>query len=162
MEEKETIRFCRKCGKKLNLGDAICPNCGEICANTQSTPADILRYNSNLNNSISRTGQVDWKKTFLSNFVPIICLSVGIILFIIGLGVTVPSDYISSYSMTEYVGGDAYNFIIEAGLRGGKIAATEISKCIYICVGLLIICLSTFKIKLIKLAEKTTEEGTAP
>lgn len=46
----------------------------------------------------------------------------------------VPDKYISSWGsnkMTEYVGGDAYNYIIEASLRGGEIAGAIISKAIY-------------------------------
>lgn len=94
--------------------------------------------------------KIDVKKTVLSNVIPVGCLVVGIILFFVGLGISVPSDYISSYSMTEYVGGDAYNFIIEASLRGGRIAAAQISKGIYICVGLLIACVSALKINVVK------------
>ncbi|MBQ9324590.1 MAG: hypothetical protein IJ246_02345 [Clostridia bacterium] len=33
--------------------------------------------------------------------------------------------------MKEYVGGDAYNYIIEAALRGGEIAGAKIIKAVY-------------------------------
>ena len=42
--------------------------------------------------------------------------------------------YITSYGkdkMYEYVGGDAYNYIIEAALRGGEISGAKTAKAIY-------------------------------
>lgn len=38
--------------------------------------------------------------------------------------------FIGDYDVKEYVGGDAYNYMIEASLRGGKIAGAMISKTI--------------------------------
>lgn len=70
---------------------------------------------------------------------------VGIILaclFIcMAVNTTIPDKYISSYGanrMTEYVGGDAYNFIIEASLRGGEIAGAQITRAIYFAVAALL------------------------
>ncbi len=65
----------------------------------------------------------------------IICL-IGLIVAACLLGaaqdVSVPGKYISSYGgYTEYVGGDAYNFIIEAGLRGGQISGAKAQQAIY-------------------------------
>ena len=50
--------------------------------------------------------------------------------------IKVPNKYISYYSSmddgyVEYVGGDAYNYIIEAALRGGEIAGAKTSKAIF-------------------------------
>lgn len=63
---------------------------------------------------------------------------IGLILaagfIVLGFTTTVPDKYISSYGsnkMTEYVGGDAYNFIIEASLRGGEISGALTAKAIY-------------------------------
>ena len=70
---------------------------------------------------------------------------VGIILACVfvylAINTTIPGKYISSYGsnkMTEYVGGDAYNFIIEASLRGGEIAGAQITKAIYFAVAALL------------------------
>ncbi|MGN1020942.1 MAG: hypothetical protein ACI4O7_11315 [Aristaeellaceae bacterium] len=70
---------------------------------------------------------------------------VGIILACVfvfmAMRTTVPDKYISSYGankMTEYVGGDAYNFIIEASLRGGEIAGAQITRAIYYAVAALL------------------------
>ena len=63
---------------------------------------------------------------------------VGIILaavfLVLGFTSTTPDKYIKSYGdgkMYEYVGGDAYNYIIEASLRGGEIAGAKTAKAIY-------------------------------
>ena len=52
-----------------------------------------------------------------------------------GLVIKVPPKHISFFSYsddgyTEYVGGDAYNIIIEAGLRGGEIAGGKAAKAV--------------------------------
>lgn len=59
-------------------------------------------------------------------------LAIGFV--VLGFTTTIPDKYISSYGsnkMTEYVGGDAYNFIIEASLRGGEISGALTAKAIY-------------------------------
>ena len=69
-------------------------------------------------------------------FVGIVGLLVAIALLVAGFCIAVPDKYIPSWKdldeggMEEYVGGDAYNFIIEAGLRGGEIAGATISKAV--------------------------------
>lgn len=50
--------------------------------------------------------------------------------------VRIPGKEISSYSAygdgyAEYVGGDAYNYMIEASLRGGEIAGGKAAQAIY-------------------------------
>ena len=62
-------------------------------------------------------------------------LAIGFV--VLGFTTTIPDKYISSYGsnkMTEYVGGDAYNFIIEASLRGGEISGALTAKAIYFAV----------------------------
>ena len=144
-------KYCNKCGTELETDASFCRACGERCdAPGASNPTPIQQYNMNIKATNGIKDKIDVKKTVLSNLIPVACLAIGIIMLIAGLGISTPSDYISSYSMTEYVGGDAYNFIIEASLRGGKIAAAQISKCIYISVGLLIACVSALKINVVK------------
>ena len=61
-------------------------------------------------------------------------LLVAIALLVAGFCISVPDKYIDNWAdpeeggMEEYVGGDAYNFIIEASLRGGEIAGATVSK----------------------------------
>lgn len=144
-------KFCLKCGTELETTATFCPRCGErVAAQFAPEPTPIQQYNMNIKPKANITSKIDIKKTVLSNIIPVACLAIGIILLIAGLGVSIPSDYISSYSMTEYVGGDAYNFIIEASLRGGQIAGAQMTKAIYIAVGLLIACVSALKINVVK------------
>ena len=74
---------------------------------------------------------------------------IGAILFIVGLFTQIPSKELTTYELLddkysvieEYVGGDAYNYIIGASLVGGEIAGAKTQKAVFISVGLLIICL---------------------
>ena len=59
----------------------------------------------------------------------------GLILLIVGIKYDVPNRKFSFRTLEEYVGGDAYNAMIEASIRGGEIAAAKTSKTIYICSG---------------------------
>lgn len=49
---------------------------------------------------------------------------IGIIFILVGFNLGDVSSYI--YSPEQYVGGDAYNYIIEASLRGGRIAGSAV------------------------------------
>ena len=83
---------------------------------------------------------------------------IGIILaavfLVLGFASTPPDKYIRSYGdgkMYEYVGGDAYNYIIEASLRGGEIAGAKTAKAIYFAAAGILLVLS--------LSFLTTDEG---
>lgn len=155
--ENNNQKFCTKCGSPLALEATFCSFCGTQC-NGQSTqeptpqePTPTQQYNMNIESpKAGISSKVDIEKTIISNIIPVGCLIIGIVLFFVGLGTRVPRTYINSYVMNEYVGGDAYNFIIEASLRGGQIAGACASKAIYIAVGLLIACLSALKIHVVK------------
>ena len=88
--------------------------------------------------------------------IPII---VGIILILIGLFIQIPGGALTTSefldgeeaeyhvfdnkysSIDEYVGGDAYNFIIGASLVAGKISGTMTTKAVFIVGGALCLCL---------------------
>ena len=76
-----------------------------------------------------------------------ICAMAGIllgsVLLIYGFKLEVPSAIMQFGEVPEYVGGDAYNYIMEASLRGGENAAATISRAIYICVGSVLALIST-------------------
>lgn len=72
----------------------------------------------------------------------------AVVFMVLGFCSTTPDKYIRSYGsnkMYEYVGGDAYNYIIEAALRGGEIAGAKTTKAVYFGVAgiLLVISLSS-------------------
>ncbi|MCI5892088.1 MAG: hypothetical protein MRZ66_01610 [Clostridiales bacterium] len=80
--------------------------------------------------------------------VSIIVVIIGIILFVVGLGIKVPNKELTTLSILsdeysvidEYVGGDAYNYIIGASLVGGEISGVKTQKAMFESIGLLIMC----------------------
>ena len=59
---------------------------------------------------------------------------IGLIFLLIGLFYQIPEREIP-WNYEEYVGGDAYNMMIEASIRGGEIAGATTQKAIYIVFG---------------------------
>ena len=145
------MKFCAKCGKELLDEASVCPECGDVfdgqgapCSTPAQSGNESVVANGNKKVKINR------KKTLVSNIVPVLFLLTGILMFVEGLDLGVPSSYLYSSSVTEYVGGDAYNYIIEASLRAGRIAAAEISKCVNVIIGLFIACISAFKLRIVR------------
>lgn len=86
-------------------------------------------------------------------------LIIGAILILIGLFIKVPGGALTTYeglngekteyyvfddtysSIDEYVGGDAYNYIIGASLVAGKISGTMTTKAIFVVGGAICLCL---------------------
>ena len=80
--------------------------------------------------------------------VGIVGFILALVFLILGLCSTTPDKYIKSYGngkMQEYVGGDAYNFIIEASLRGGEISGAKTARAIYFsAAGILVLLSASF------------------
>lgn len=76
-----------------------------------------------------------------------IMVLIGVVLFIYGCTITIPSEEMSYYEskdksqIEQYVGGDAYNYIIGAQIVGSKIVAATVERAIFICVGLFMVAL---------------------
>ena len=79
-------------------------------------------------------------------------IALGVILLIMGMATTVPDRMLPSFvsrsehertgeGTPQYVGGDAYNFLIESSIRGGEIAGATTARAIYITGGALAITL---------------------
>lgn len=101
---------------------------------------------------------------------------IGIILILAGLIIRIPGGALTTYknldgkstdyyvfddkysSIDEYVGGDAYNYIIGASLVAGKTAGAMTAKAISIVGGALCVCLG---ITLMMLQENRPREDTA-
>ena len=79
----------------------------------------------------------------LKNFA-IVGIIVGLILVIVSFIIPIPETQIAMRGgrevggYIEYVGGDAYNLIIEASLRGGEIAGATSSRASYLTSGVII------------------------
>lgn len=97
-------------------------------------------------------------KKYLKHYAVLICFVMGIGFMITGLTMKVPDSYISwPY---EYVGGDAYNYIIESSLLSGERTAVQINKAIYTVGGGLAWCLGLVILFLDKdERQKTTAPG---
>lgn len=78
--------------------------------------------------------------------ISVLVMIIGLVLFIVGLFTKIPNKELTTYSglsdkysvIEEYVGGDAYNYIIGASLVGGEIAGAKTQKAVFISVGSLI------------------------
>ena len=76
---------------------------------------------------------------------------VGIALIAAGLIIAVPGDRLTTYEslggsdgysyIREYVGGDAYNYIMGASLVAGHISGAMAMKAVFIAVGALVACM---------------------
>ncbi|MDD7662994.1 MAG: hypothetical protein PUJ39_09415 [Eubacteriales bacterium] len=91
----------------------------------------------------------------IQKLVGTVILLAGVALLIVGLTLQVPGTYLTTYasldgaaidgdtasSIREYVGGDAYNYIIGASLVGAKISGLIMAKAVYTAAGVLVICL---------------------
>ena len=90
--------------------------------------------------------------------VSVCIIVIGVILFAVGLFLKTPSRELTTYSVLkdkysvieEYVGGDAYNYIIGASLVGGEIAGVKAQKAVFISIGLLITCLGLYTFSQLK------------
>lgn len=86
--------------------------------------------------------------------VGIIVLLAGAALLITGLVWQLPGTHLTTYSLSdakysrieEYVGGDAYNYIVGASLVSGFISGLITMKAVFIAAGALIMCISALYI----------------
>lgn len=103
----------------------------------------------------------------------LVCV-IGLVLLLIGVFMPVPGKLLTTYdsldgkssdysdekynAIEEYVGGDAYNYIVGAALEGGEIAGVRSQKAIFITGGLIIISLGVLSyVYLCEEAEKELE-----
>lgn len=80
--------------------------------------------------------------------IAVFTLICGIALFCAGIFTGIPKDKLTTYSflgkeysvIEEYVGGDAYNYIIGASIVAGHIAGATAQRAIFISAGSILIC----------------------
>lgn len=90
----------------------------------------------------------------------ILVMVIGVILLAIGLFLKTPGTELTTYSslegvknysvIDEYVGGDAYNYIIGASLIAGELSGILTMKAIFIAVGVLIFCIGLISLSWVK------------
>lgn len=172
------MKFCTKCGTKLNDDDLFCTKCG--CEEPQfESHTETTSVNDKETRKI--------KKNILTNkrnkayICPIIF---GIVLILIGLLIPTPGGVLTTYesldgvktededyvfdnkysSIDKYIIGDAYNYIIGASLVAGRISGTMTTKTIIVVGGVLCLCFGITLNMLQKTTNAThtneTKEGT--
>lgn len=82
----------------------------------------------------------------MKKILAIIGIVLGLIFIGIGFFEKVPAEHLFWGTVDEYVGGDAYNYIIAAAMRGGRISGQMTSNAIYINSGTIIAIYSAFKL----------------
>lgn len=108
---------CKECGKEISGNSTKCPNCGYPTKSTNNAFMFIIG---------------------------LIIVIVGVVL--LSHDANIPSDTFYFSSVKSYVGGDAYNAMIEASIRGGKIAGAMAESSIYKVAGIITMCLGAITI----------------
>ena len=164
------MKFCTHCNAQLTDDTFICPNCGNELPLPHFQEKTINSLN---NNSQDFAEQLLSQKTKTNkkNKVYLFPIIIGIAFLLIGLFIQVPGGALTTYSflngdkatnyefddkyttIDEYVGGDAYNYIIGASLVAGKISGTMTTKSIFIVGGALCLCLGITSMLLTKKEE---------
>lgn len=102
--------------------------------------------------------------------ISVLVMVIGLVLFIVGLFIKIPSKELTTYSslsdkysvIEEYVGGDAYNYIIGASLVGGEIAGAKAQKAVFISMGSLIFVIGLLAYSFSKENIEKTAKANAP
>lgn len=147
---------CPKCGKEIETSDGLnaCSNCGYPISGIEADESKniVLPQKQNeVKERLNLNKQPAIKKLGFA------IIAIGIIMLIVGVALKTPGTALTTYSsldgeeasygngryssIEEYVGGDAYNYIIGASLIGGKIAGMIAAKAICMTVGILIACI---------------------
>ena len=125
MEENKKV--CSKCGTALDLGQKFCATCGNKNDESFSSTTTVVDTTTTTQQTLIKTGNVKTKSSKIRpskilNIIMIICFIVSVSMFSKG------QDKINNYYNSEkypslnenaYVGGDAYNYIINANYATG-------------------------------------------
>lgn len=146
MEENEvSVKkiLCKECNTINGAKRTHCYMCGNELEKNNAVEYEVKRK---LNKNI-----VSKKiRSILNILMLIIMLIIGYLLLSEGLSYEIPSREINTYETRNYVGGDAYNYIIEASIRGGEIAGATMAKSIYICSGIVIMSIALILLEIVR------------
>lgn len=145
--------FCTKCGANIKALKNNVENISPINSNTVDFSKDDIIQSSEVQDNrseskknLDNTSKVSHKYHFRT--IAVMCWLIAIALVVFGILLPIPEKHIDTWrtgafgsewerdKYTEYVGGDAYNIIIEASLRGGIIAGRTVAKTIFIVSGI--------------------------
>lgn len=147
--------FCTKCGANIKALKSNKDNVEPINSYPIGlTKDDIVQPSDNseerTENSKKHSNSSKVLRKYPFSNIATVCWLIAIALVIFGIILPIPEKHIDTWrtgalgsewsgdEYTEYVGGDAYNIMIEASLRGGIIAGRTIAKTILIVSGIVI------------------------
>lgn len=156
--------FCTKCGANIKALKKLDNTENIETTNSNSITSNNIQQMNNLTNNdkenyVSTSIQKTTRKYPFAT-IGAFCIVIALLLIIFGIALPIPKKHIDTWrtgafgsewkgdEYTEYVGGDAYNIMIEASLRGGIIAGRTIAKTILIVSGIAICITGTILIKI--------------
>jgi len=157
LERKHLMKNCINCGAQVSDDTIMCPQCQPQISNQQ--PQDSSEDSSLSTQDFVLTNEQKNTVTNKPNKAYMCPVIIGICLILIGLLIPIPGGALTTYkyldgdkteysvfddkysSIDEYVGGDAYNYIIGASLVAGKISGAMTTKAIFVVSGTLCLCL---------------------
>lgn len=111
--------------------------------------------------------QTNGFRQFIRMYGPALIIGAGVVCLLIALFFPVPGGHLTTYKslandsgnsyIEEYVGGDAYNYIIGASLIGGHIAGAMATKSLFAVGGLILLAMGIMSI-----AKSPAAEAEAP
>lgn len=145
--------FCTNCGNAMEADDKFCTNCGfnpnQVVEPTPKVaPTPVVENTPVAPSNSTQSSGFDAQSFISRNITALPLLIIGALLIIVGIIIVIPDRSFSFYFIEEYVGGDAYNAMIEASLRGGEIAGAMISKAVCICSGIITAAIGFVNLKL--------------
>lgn len=147
--------FCTKCGANIKALKNNTENVEPISSNpVDLAKDDVIQPSENSEDRIESRKKRNHSSKVLRKYpfsnIATACWLIAIALVIFGIILPIPEKHIDTWrtgdfgsewngnDYTEYVGGDAYNIMIEASLRGGIIAGRTVAKTILIVSGIVI------------------------
>lgn len=133
--------------------------CLKVFANQYYNYLNIANYYDNITTIYNKYHKGGYAMNKKQNKAYVCSIIIGIVLLLIGLIIQIPGGALTTYeimdgnltdsyvfsnkysAIDEYVGGDAYNYIIGASLVAGRISGTMTTKAIFIVGGIICICL---------------------
>lgn len=137
---------------EVSVKKILCKECNTING-AKRTHCYMCGNELEKNNAVEYEAKRKLNKNIVSkkirSILSILMLIIGGLLLLKGLSYEIPSREFNTYETEKYVGGDAYNYTIEASIRGGEIAGTTMAKSIYICSGIVIMSIALIPIIII-------------
>ena len=115
--------FCYKCGENIPDNEQVCPKCGASTQNNINDNQELV-VTASVNSRQSDNHQIPRQSTIWMKVVAVLLIIVSI--YCIYRGFNCKNEYsnseYSNINVNAYVGGDAYNYIINGTYFAGYLA----------------------------------------